>query len=855
MRTLDACEAGMQATGGVELCFADAAHCATAWSRHNVVAFAEAGARGTCVVLAELGQHGISEIVTRLPAPSRSPPFDGASSAPETLGAPTHISFSPCGYTLLAYFPALHPAPHQPNSLLLPCSTALQTPIMDQLHRSIPELPSTSTADGTVPFLPWNQGVLCVWTRAPQLPKTQWDLRQTLSVSMNPLFAPNLLGDIASVTWLGGPRQWNCQPDGQGFARAPAQGPTTFQAHPNLPLHEAQDEQVCVLVTNMGQLCFLHRLPQATLDARRTDIFRVHYAWLAQPSVQPPPATMESDSLAGTTPMPFLGCRYVGHVQTCPIAEEPVVLVAYLESATREMEIAASAGQVMLTEIQFTLNGAMSFYTVNPIEPLPLDPTPILRLDDPLPPELIVHGKALASMAWLPGTDVDDSVQLLFSLVVYQAPSEPAGTQLVSWAVRRHGMDLGEALAPLFSQPRPEATLDEAKWHTIPCATAWVEHHVCTSFYVPSTPIPFAHTLLATASSTTANGEIWATIHLDTLTFTPGVRLALELRARSSLAISPCGVLACTLLLPSAALAILPLPMALGEHSVLDWAGRLVGLSLLRQVSCTDVAHWAKSLNTPLTTQMPLVLQQTAASLVFGAPTGKRPTMHQLLVLGVVVLSLEHGAQRAETFLQTRMHLFVEVGHMYRLLSCARSDKSDLRFSAQLARGTTQFFPHALWPLHRVLCRLLVWMEHAVREATSGGAASNARPSVFFELLAYPEASVLFQDVLAGLSLYVEWVRTLSLDAWIAPAQPGKHPRTWYTDKASSLALAQKTVLDTAAHAPVDLRAAAQVLAGRASRAAWSDLFAMPASQEVAETAPKWTYGRVRRIFYGPRRW
>ena len=67
-----------------------------AWSRHNLVAVCASDADGPCILVAPVRGETVAAPIARLR------PKGGSA-------VPTHVSFSPCGHTIAAYFPALRP--------------------------------------------------------------------------------------------------------------------------------------------------------------------------------------------------------------------------------------------------------------------------------------------------------------------------------------------------------------------------------------------------------------------------------------------------------------------------------------------------------------------------------------------------------------------------------------------------------------------------------------------------------------------------------------------------------------------------------------------------------------------------
>jgi len=357
-----------------------------AWSRQGVVAHGVRDEHGAHIaLLGDTGRAVHEAPLVRLFPPTRAPAL--GADMPTQLGAPTMVRFSPCGYTLIAYFPAETTAPLPPEqaagAVQIPTaalttltatpmqrtptatpSSATLVPVPDHVSpvptlpsataspalTSMPGTPQALEAMNTLPVAPnviqGDQGVVCLWTRAPYAPVDRWALHQWVPVSYVPTSPGCLHGDVLDALWLGTPRIWKME--GPTFMREPACGPSTFLPRAALSLDEAQSEQACVLVTRAGQVAFLHRLSGATAA---WNAFRVHYGALSLASVVPPPPTLDAEQ-ASDLHVPPMAVR---RARLCEVPDEPVVLIAYeLDSCTPH---SAALG---LTELQIHMDGEMS---------------------------------------------------------------------------------------------------------------------------------------------------------------------------------------------------------------------------------------------------------------------------------------------------------------------------------------------------------------------------------------------------------------------------------------------------------------------------------------------------------------
>lgn len=366
----------------------EAQHEPVAWSRQGLLAHGVCDEHGAHVaLLGDTGRAIHDTPLLRLFPPSRTPALGDA--LPTQLGAPTLLRFSPCGYTLLAYFPAeasaprapeastsavqippsvlpaMPPTPLQPTPTATPASSATLAPVPDHMSPA-PTLPSAAVSPAltptpatphaweaiqTLPLSPptvvqSDQGVVCVWIRAPHAPLDRFALHQWVPVAYDASGVGCIHGDVIDALWLGAPRLWKM--DGSTFVREPACGPATFGPNGSPSLNEPQREQACVLVTRAGQVVWLHRLSSAMTAWHA---FRVHYGCVSLASIMPPPPTLDAEQ----APDPSASSRAVRRARLVAVPNESVILLAY-EPASCAHDLV----EVRLTELQIQLDGEMS---------------------------------------------------------------------------------------------------------------------------------------------------------------------------------------------------------------------------------------------------------------------------------------------------------------------------------------------------------------------------------------------------------------------------------------------------------------------------------------------------------------
>lgn len=715
-----------------------------------------------------------------------------------SLARPTYVSFSPCGYTLLAYFPPGAP-PLRSATLFAPytgLSTALATPI--GLEAGTSPMPYAGTPAGAAAGAAWqsDQGMVCIWTRTGG---DAWTLRQTVPVC-DAASAPTthaFHGHIVDVCWLGAPRAWSLNaPLDAAHAqpvRMPACGPAALLALPSLPLDQAQEELALVACTSTAQVSVLHRLPGR---AAASAPFRVHHGWLTQPSVLPPPPTLEHSS----TERCDAWMRRVTHLRACAVPESATVLVAYATDGA-----SGAPAIVHLTELQLELDGEMSFLTVQPLAGVPTS-TAELCVGAPQPSDA-----RLTHLAWVQRAA---SLELWLALDGAAHDDASSGTQLVAWAVHRPA----DAADDDVHAPRTPSL--------VPRAQAWLVAYRVTSL-VP-------HVLGVYAAAAHGDEEVWATIAPENLALMPlGTYLPRTALRRSPFAVSPSGAVACAMLEPSGAVACLPLPL---PHTPFETcAGRLVALAALRHASCTDVAVWARPFGT-LPDALPRLLHVAADTLQLG----DAPTLSQLLVLCTCTVSLDLPRDAP---VRRRASLLLELAALHRQLVRARMDASTAPFAARLASGAqVAFAPAHAWVLVEGLRQMLGLLAGAARHAAAD-ADAGAPCDALLELLAFRAPVRLVADVLAGYALFAEHMERVPLRTFAPPLLDTQQLPASAARAADSWRAVQSTVQAAVAHAPLDVRAAAAALAAHTPPPApWDTLFA---PRDTHRMAPAWALART----------
>ncbi|KOS14961.1 hypothetical protein Malapachy_0950 [Malassezia pachydermatis] len=836
-----------------------------AWSRQNILAYGSQFNDNVCVTLAaEAGQGLRGRVLARLVPPARVMSMTPSGHPPSVLGAPTLVSFSPCGHTLLAYFPAIpsmsndkdtsttmppslamlssastsmpapagHPIPVAATSASTPTLTSSSLPTFTPVQGptpngtaspSITPLPGTpgSTSQGesfslhaTSPPVSNHQGVLCIWTRAEHAPVDQWSLGQWFPVQpvSDDLVAPAtttsmLLDDVLDIAWIGEPRRWK---DKEGtYTRLPACGPSVLMPQPSWPLEAIQTEQACVLVTRAGQVAFLHRFGVG-LSSSFLPSFRMHTAWLDQPSIQPPPPTLDHVAEHSPSRTTLLDVR---HVSMTLVPSEPVILVAYMVNPR-----SVTTPCLHWTELHCQLDGEMSFYAIEPCPSVPLDVASMDGVASLLPP--LQTACPPLTLTWT--CTEANTLELWASLLVFaswpdvvQAHRPMSGSVLLAWDVRRQAESRTDLLAASFTRTPSASAIQEEEeeatlrpWKMVLRKASWVAGHVVTTLLSPSSTLPIAQTSWATAWDCQAPGlEVWGTVDPVSLTWTRQANvppLSPSTRHRSAMALSPNGVLAAMMTWPAGDMACMALPL-LAPTTDPRTSGRLLALSALRGTSATDVAHVVRMHTSPWTCASLIALMQgVSEALAFSTPQRPIPTLAQVVHMLPMVLALTsdaHDAPMVRVF--ERTHRLAALAHVHRVLSAARTDCTNARFVHLLLTSSSaqrvSFAPSKVWQLLHALQLTLFWLQQCVCvgwQCGIPGAESRHIPSdPLLEVLVLPAAAHLCHEVLAGLCLVVDWLASVTPAAWLEAIDQEREPsQTITVDAAQCEAALQQLV-------------------------------------------------------------
>lgn len=848
-----------------------------AWSRQNLVAYGTSDEHGACVLIVPSacavhgGKVNASQVVARLHPPPRAPPI--ATSTPYELDAPSLVSFSPCGHTLLAYFPVM-PVLTTNEPLVPSASLELSTPLVLPVDQSAAVSPSAnamnasmsaatmnaaintagastnasagasaftspamtplatprglvrtlsghSTSPGmdalgmgmgsaTTSLLPYDHGVLCIWTRtSPSISATdQWILQQWFPVSLpvstlstsgastaaasaaaatgtasslssvptaaatgasatTPPAAPStgpsslskLSGDMIDVCWLDSARAWKCTET--DFVRAPSSGPSTSVPAAGLPLDKSADEQACVVVSRLGQVVFLHRVHEKSM-------FRIHIGCLQVPGVYPPPASYEPTTLESV-----FSAMEIRHVSMATMSDAPILLVAYQSS------ISGSAMFVNMTELVFELNGDLSYFFINPQSSVTMR-----SLEEALSGTKHRY-QVLTSMSW--SRDAGGDLALMFAVATDEGASEPVwssrslrDTMLYVWDVRQSQNKRVDELRCIFESSPSQIASDETDkaWRITPLTLRHIPGLVLSSIIPACSPVPHAHKIYATAFVMDhMDREIWGTIDTKTYEWTSlEMQVPPHVLMRSSLALSPCGVLACMLIRPGRQLGCLCLPIQ--SHSI-PTLGRLAALSLLRHATPMDVAHFLLRHHALTHDFIIAMVQATANALAFNDnhnnPSGAAPlTLTQTkLVLPLVLALTSECADTSQRLLHARTCVFVSLFHMYQELSIARHDTTNARFADLLGHTAyASFHPSTVWTLARILQTLTEWLERALCTAMQcnmpGARPADVPADALLELCLHTNARRLLCEVLSGVCVYTTWIQQLTNESWLS---------------------------------------------------------------------------------------
>lgn len=801
------------------------------WSRHNLVAYGAVHRGSACVAVVpsvHMGKDVADPLVTTLYPPPRAPPVLNSNALYE-LDTPSMVSFSPCGYTLTAFFPvsavltpcdAAETVPELPTSVVYPTQPADPPP----LAANSPRAPVFSTASmgspaltplsftpravphasgaampnlesdplglsSPAPMLPYDHGVVCIWTRDPEAPISAWSLQQWIPVSSHQSFT-NLSGFVIDMHWLDNLRMWKCSEN--EYTLTPSCGPSMAMPPAGLGLGEAASQQAFVLVSNVGQVVFVHR-PQMG------EPFRTHMGWLHVPGIYPSPATYEP-----TTLDKMFAPLDIRRISITALVDEPVLLVAYQSVSL------GSAMHVQVSELTFDLHGDLSFFVVSPESPLSMrSPQDSLSGSE--------HKRLVpTAMAW--SCLMDDSLVLLLALATDESAGDPlwstqlpCDSSLCVWDFRRSQSRRIDELRCMFGHtPTSPSALDEGykAWRITLRASLHMPGMVVSSLISESSPVPHARRMYATLLDMPNRGrEVWAVIETDTFKWScVDACVPEEALMRTMPVVSPCGVLACAQLRPTRRLGVLPLPV--GAHGGAS-VGRLTALSLMRHTSPSDVVLY-------LCTQQaltPPVLMDTvrACAAALGYTRPALPLSQQAHLFPVVHALCECSADpllRRHLFARTQV--FDQLVKMHHTLCMARTDTTNARMSDLLLHGFGHdaFRADAVWDLAPVLRAYVGMLESmlatAVQCAAPGARAADIPASSFLELLVHANACRVAHEVLAGVCVFALWVERMPKEAWASMMQattPTKCEAALHT-----LSSIQALVRDTLASSPLHLR-------------------------------------------------
>lgn len=730
-------------------------------------------AQGAYVALRSATEPGADG--TRLYAPAH--PALSAGGAYEVGGA-RYVSFSPCGRTLLAYFP-LQTRPEAQRSFL-PAGAAMG---LEGLTPSAHAMAFAPTPTGSMSVSAWHadHGMCCVWTQSAVDPG-QWRLVQTMPVSdaSTPPTSHSLHGDLIDVCWLGAPRVWSVDTDLAAptcsFRRAPAAGPASLLVHD--ARDGEQDEQVVLLTTSTGQHSVLHRLAGPAAPAPDRPLYRVQHGWLGAQSVLPPPATLEQ----APVPSDLDARSAIVHCTVRAVPHEPVVLVAYQTADDRT--------QLRLTQVQLALDGEMSFFTLHLL--------PSITVTQPGKYEPVLQ------MQWMPN---QAHLDLVLSAAIRE-PGTATGTHLSAWrAARASPTAVDWVRAPTYQslELRTAVVLPEC---------------MVTGLYPPDA--------VASIASTTAlyrDEERWGSFELDSLQYTPGRPIPARALSRSIVCPSPVGLLGYTVLSTGEA-ARLAFPLA--SMPLVPSVGRLLALALLRRVQAGDVAGWMR-LSTP--PPLPNIVQEAAHALGFVHTARPKPTISQLVQLaqGASALCVPTDPVAA------RIALISTLGRAHTALLRARKEPSTAHLLTQLQQGTSVAFTlsHA-WELVWIWQYIHDTLTHAVRHAMQ-----SSGPEPALDVLVFADVAQLWNEVLAGCVLFSNAMHaSTDIDVRTLPMPSAPAVRASYQDQAETRALVRRA-LDGIRHASsVDLvRAVEWAPSSPASTLPWYDLFRASPSIPAADAA------------------
>ena len=773
-----------------------------AWSRQNLVAYGAVHDGAACVVVVPSECVGCAvddPVATHLHPPTRGPLFAADRQAPCDLDAPALVSFSPCGYTLMAFF-SVSPILATSDASALPSEPVRTRPLTPAFAESkgtespaltppvsMPHTYSQPISDAT-DLLPYDHGVICIWTRAPGASIAAWSLKQWIPVSPVPSFT-HLSGHIIGLHWLDHGRMWKGTESGASYMRAPSCGPATNVPPAGLPTDMMASEQACILISHVGHVVFVHR-------ANEHAPFRMHVGWLHVPGIYPLPTHYEP-----TTLHKMFTTLDIRHMSITALPNEPILFVAYQCYAH---------GSVMfmhVSELTFDLHGELSCFIVNPEPPLTMRS-----------PQDSICGTShaylmLTAMTW--SCLLDGSLVLVFALATDESSFDPlssstslCNTSLYIWNVRRSQSRRMDELRCIFeSLPDPSRAVDDAyrAWRITVRSVEHIPGMVISSLLPESSPLPYAGRIYATAFDIPNMGrEVWAV--LDTQTFAWSVldqSMPEQALMRSAMALSPCGVLACMCLGPSRPLRMVPLPVSRADVPSL---GALFALSLLRNASPMDVAMYARTHHELSPAMIADVVHATEHALGYDPHS-----LAQSVRLCPMVEAL--ATCSAHLCLQQRAHTLSQLAQMHHTLCAARTDATCARLDEIHAAGATSasFAAASVWRLAhvlRTLVRLLERVLHTAMHGTAAGARpADVRSDAVLDLVLHAPTSRMVHDIVAGACVFAHWITHMSPRAWLHELVPAHDRATPLKceQALTTLANVQAFVSDTLHGTPIDV--------------------------------------------------
>ena len=726
-----------------------------AWSRHNLVAVCASDADGPCILVAPVRGETVAAPTARLR------PKGGSA-------VPTHVSFSPCGHTIAAYFPALRPVSGaRPMSRVSSAQDASGTPggptSLPTLEQLAGAGPAASPSAGGSAVL----GQIHIWTY-----DGSWSLQQSIVAHASEADGM-LCGDVATICWLG---EWRAWVLGEPFARAQMHGPPMFSRNASMPLDEAQQEQGFVVVSRVGHIALIHRVPDAT------EPFRMLHGWVHRPCVFPPPATIDaftesrpehSDAASddGMIHLAHVACGLVPS-RKCALTESALLIAYSVSDELRSIPAAHETRTVCVSEVRIELEGEMSFLTVRPMEPA------------------TTAEAQVTALAWAPALYAPKKLRLF--VAAGESDSRIAAFDVAQRAAGKS--DLPAQLGP------EDGSVD---WSAAYAGSVSLHGRV-SALMCPPHAGPDGRTVLGTVPGA------WVTFDVDSLVERTGAPLTV----RGELTLSPAGVLACARTGVDGHVAIMQTPNGEQRGS----AGRLLALSLLRRCDASDVACWMRLNTSDMASAVPEAICEASAAL--GMHSNGEPTLrHTLQLVNLALPLVDASEDPALRRLYWRLCVVHALSRVYAHLWSARTDAN----TQESFGADTSFDPKSALALLSHVQRALTMLEQAAR-----GSVAAAVPEL--SVLTIPAPQWLFAQVLVAIHAFVSWLERVSSAQWAEPlvgasfASPGtalafEHVRV-------QLELARRAA-ESVRNAAVDVGLAARALANAQPVSApfWQSMF------------------------------